>query len=103
MGKADATEACKLQTGSLHCRCRKSFASCWSCINGRTVCLLCIGGLEFGIKMIAYGPKKDGSPNVKYFESSETLTSLEVVRQWLQKTARKVGWNTSNRFFWLVI
>lgn len=42
------------------------------------------------IEMIAFGPKKDGSPNVKYFESPETLTSLEVVRQWLQKTAKKV-------------
>ncbi|XP_018334156.1 SWI/SNF complex subunit SMARCC2 isoform X2 [Agrilus planipennis] len=39
--------------------------------------------------MMAFGPKKDGSPNVKYFESAETLNSLEVVRQWLQKNANK--------------
>ncbi|KAK5641783.1 hypothetical protein RI129_010330 [Pyrocoelia pectoralis] len=39
--------------------------------------------------MIAFGPKKDGSPNVKYFESPETLTSFEVIRQWLQKSAKK--------------
>nr|XP_022915362.1 SWI/SNF complex subunit SMARCC2 [Onthophagus taurus] len=38
--------------------------------------------------MIA-GPKKDGSPNTKYFESPETLTALENVKQWLQKTAKK--------------
>ncbi|XP_017783860.1 PREDICTED: SWI/SNF complex subunit SMARCC2 isoform X2 [Nicrophorus vespilloides] len=39
--------------------------------------------------MIAFGPKKDGSPNVKYFESPETLSALEVVKLWLQKTAKK--------------
>lgn len=41
--------------------------------------------------MIAFGPKKDGSPNVKYFESAETLAALEIVKQWLQKTVKKVG------------
>ncbi|KRT79087.1 hypothetical protein AMK59_7765 [Oryctes borbonicus] len=39
--------------------------------------------------MIAYGPKKDGSPNTKYFESPETLNALETVKQWLQKTVKK--------------
>lgn len=39
--------------------------------------------------MIALGPKKDGSPNVKYFESSEVLSSLEGTKQWLQRNARK--------------
>ncbi|KAH0808964.1 hypothetical protein GEV33_013827 [Tenebrio molitor] len=39
--------------------------------------------------MMAYGPKKDGSPNVKYFESPETLAALELVRQWLQKNGKK--------------
>ncbi|KAF5270638.1 hypothetical protein FQA39_LY01376 [Lamprigera yunnana] len=39
--------------------------------------------------MIAFGPKKDGSPNIKYFESPETLTSFEVIRQWLQKSSKK--------------
>lgn len=38
-----------------------------------------------------FGPKKDGGPNVKYFESPETLTSLETVKQWLQKNAKKVN------------
>ncbi len=40
--------------------------------------------------MMAYGPKKDGSPNVKYFEAPETLAALEMVRQWLQKNGKKV-------------
>lgn len=40
--------------------------------------------------MIAFGPKKDGSPNVKYFESAETLANLEIVKQWLHKTVKKV-------------
>lgn len=40
--------------------------------------------------MIAFGPKKDGSPNVKYFESTETLAALEIVKQWLQRTVKKV-------------
>ncbi|XP_063921473.1 SWI/SNF complex subunit SMARCC2-like [Zophobas morio] len=39
--------------------------------------------------MMAYGPKKDGSPNVKYFEAPETLAALEMVRQWLQKNGKK--------------
>lgn len=41
--------------------------------------------------MLAFGPKKDGSPNVKFFESAETLAALEVVRQWLHKTVKKVS------------
>lgn len=40
--------------------------------------------------MMALGPKKDGGPSVKYFESPETLTALESVKQWLQKNAKKV-------------
>lgn len=39
--------------------------------------------------MMAFGPKKDGGPNMKYFESQETLSALEVIRQWLQKTVKK--------------
>lgn len=39
--------------------------------------------------MIALGPKKDGSPNAKYFESTEVLASLEGTKQWLQRNARK--------------
>lgn len=43
--------------------------------------------------MMAFGPKKDGGPNTKYFEAPETLTSLEVVRQWLQKNGKKVKYH----------
>lgn len=39
--------------------------------------------------MMPYGPKKDGSPNSKFFESPETLASLEIVKQWLSKNAKK--------------
>ncbi|XP_060537166.1 SWI/SNF complex subunit SMARCC2 isoform X2 [Cylas formicarius] len=39
--------------------------------------------------MMSIGPKMDGGPNTKYFESPETLTALEGVKQWLQKNAKK--------------
>lgn len=40
--------------------------------------------------MLSVGPKMDGGPNVKYFESNDTLTALEGVKQWLQKNGKKV-------------
>lgn len=40
--------------------------------------------------MMAIGPKMDGGPNTKYFESPEALNSLEIVKNWLQKNAKKV-------------
>lgn len=40
--------------------------------------------------MMAIGPKMDGGPNAKYFESAEALNSLENVKNWLQKNAKKV-------------
>lgn len=39
--------------------------------------------------MLALGPKKDGSPNAKYFESSEVVSALEGTKQWLQRNAKK--------------
>lgn len=36
------------------------------------------------------GPKKDGSPNIDFFQSPETLQGFEVVRSWLQKHHKKV-------------
>nr|XP_023013071.1 SWI/SNF complex subunit SMARCC2 [Leptinotarsa decemlineata] len=39
--------------------------------------------------MLSIGPKMDGGPNTKYFESPETLTALEGVKQWLQKNGKK--------------
>jgi hypothetical protein len=40
--------------------------------------------------MATLGPKKDGSPNVDFFQSAETLQGLETVRLWLQKNCKKV-------------
>lgn len=39
--------------------------------------------------MLTLGPKKDGGPNIKFFESSETLNLLEGVRTWLMKNCKK--------------
>lgn len=41
--------------------------------------------------MLSVGPKMDGGPNMKFFESPETLTALDGVKNWLQKNAKKVG------------
>lgn len=37
------------------------------------------------------GPKKDGSPNIDFFQSSESLQGFETVRLWLQKHHKKVS------------
>lgn len=34
--------------------------------------------------------KKDGGPNVKFYESPETIQQFDTVRQWLQKNCKKV-------------
>ncbi|XP_076262537.1 SWI/SNF- related protein mor isoform X2 [Rhynchophorus ferrugineus] len=39
--------------------------------------------------MMSIGPKMDGGPNTKYFESPETLNALEGVKNWLQKNVKK--------------
>ncbi|XP_078053730.1 SWI/SNF- related protein mor [Augochlora pura] len=39
--------------------------------------------------MLALGPKKDGGPNAKFFESQEILTQLDGVKQWLLKNCKK--------------
>lgn len=39
---------------------------------------------------MSIGPKMDGGPNTKYFESPETLNALEGVKNWLQKNVKKV-------------
>lgn len=41
-------------------------------------------------KMLAFGPKKDGGPNVKFFESPETLALFDGIKNWLQKNCKKV-------------
>ena len=39
---------------------------------------------------MALHKKKDGSPNVKYFEAAETISLYDSVKQWLQKNCKKV-------------
>ncbi|ELU01612.1 hypothetical protein CAPTEDRAFT_182223 [Capitella teleta] len=34
--------------------------------------------------------KKDGSPNVKFWESADTLSQFDVIKTWLQKNCKKV-------------
>lgn len=40
--------------------------------------------------MLTLQPKKDGGPNVKFFESAEVLAQLDGVKQWLLKNCKKV-------------
>ena len=35
--------------------------------------------------------KKDGGPNIKFFESAEILAALEPVKQWVIKNCKKVS------------
>lgn len=39
--------------------------------------------------MNCLSPKKDGSPNAKFFESPETVSLLDGIKTWLQKNAKK--------------
>ncbi|XP_044741345.1 SWI/SNF complex subunit SMARCC2 isoform X2 [Chrysoperla carnea] len=39
--------------------------------------------------MMTLGPKKDGGPNTKFYESPETIAAFDSVRQWLMKTCKK--------------
>ncbi|KAL1122966.1 hypothetical protein AAG570_003290 [Ranatra chinensis] len=39
--------------------------------------------------MMAFGPKKDGGPNAKFFESPETLSQFDGVKSWMQKNCKK--------------
>ncbi|KHJ44157.1 SWIRM domain protein [Trichuris suis] len=43
--------------------------------------------------MTGFTRKVDGSPNFRFFESHETLASLEEVKHWLQKTQKKLFLN----------
>lgn len=40
--------------------------------------------------MAGLGPKKDGGPNIDFFQSAESMVGLETVRLWLQKNCKKV-------------
>ncbi|XP_047995690.1 SWI/SNF complex subunit SMARCC2 [Leguminivora glycinivorella] len=39
--------------------------------------------------MANIGPKKDGGPNVEYFQSPESLAQFDQIRVWLQKNCKK--------------
>lgn len=41
--------------------------------------------------MVSLGPKKDGGPNVEFFQSPESMQGFETIRQWLQKNCKKVS------------
>lgn len=40
---------------------------------------------------MALAPKKDGGPNLKFYESTETVQLFEVVKTWLIKNCKKVS------------
>ncbi|XP_075223805.1 SWI/SNF- related protein mor isoform X3 [Lycorma delicatula] len=39
--------------------------------------------------MLALEPKKDGGPNVKFYESPETISLFDGIKAWLQKNCKK--------------
>ncbi|XP_039759766.1 SWI/SNF complex subunit SMARCC2 isoform X2 [Pararge aegeria] len=39
--------------------------------------------------MTTLGPKKDGAPNIEFFQSPESLTQFDQIRVWLQKNCKK--------------
>jgi SWI/SNF related-matrix-associated actin-dependent regulator of chromatin subfamily C len=41
--------------------------------------------------MLAFGPKKDGGPNTKFFESPEILSQFDGIKSWMQKNCKKVA------------
>lgn len=53
--------------------------------------------------MANLGPKKDGSPNIDFFQSTESLQGFEAVRLWLQKTNKKVNFRSSDIFWNLIV
>lgn len=40
--------------------------------------------------MVSLGPKKDGGPNIDFFQSPESMQGFETIRLWLQKNCKKV-------------
>lgn len=57
--------------------------------------------------MTTIGPKKDGGPNVEYFQSPESLSQFDQIRVWLQKNCKKVSiliyiMIFSTRYFWTI-
>lgn len=46
--------------------------------------------------MATIGPKKDGGPNIEFFQSPESLTQFDQIRVWLQKNCKKVMKRTNS-------
>lgn len=40
--------------------------------------------------MASLGPKKDGGPNIDFFQSAESMQGFEQIRSWLTKNCKKV-------------
>lgn len=41
--------------------------------------------------MATIGPKKDGGPNIDFFQSPDSLAQFDQIRVWLQKNCKKVS------------
>lgn len=39
---------------------------------------------------MSLAPKKDGGPNIDFFQSSESMQGFETIRLWLMKNYKKV-------------
>lgn len=46
------------------------------------------------------GPRKDGGPNIEFFQSAESMAGFETVRLWLMKNCKKVRIPTGLVFMW---
>ena len=55
-------------------------------------CICCEPSHAAKSKM-AFHRKKDGGPNVKFYESVETIAQFDTVRTWLYKNCKKVSFN----------
>jgi hypothetical protein len=47
-----------------------------------------------GVTMATVQRKKDGGPNAKFYEASETVAQFDAIKTWLQKNFKKVGFNS---------
>lgn len=53
--------------------------------------------------MATLGPKKDGSPNSEFYQSSENIQGFETIRLWLQKNYKKVSYLFFTMVAWLLV
>lgn len=77
----------------LHCKfpCRQQ-VPCFVrlCVSSMTLPAIFVVCVVFVFGVMAINPRKDGGPNAKYFESTETVSQFENVKTWLMKNAKKV-------------